>query len=74
MEKISLNNLGGKFKTRPIYLQAECHFPGFEFDTFHPYDKFMIFLQSKFVQDETTALLLKILGNIKDQEIAGVKR
>lgn len=38
----------------------------FEFGTWHGIENFIIALQGQFVQDETTAKILSVIGNVKD--------
>lgn len=48
------------------YAQARCGYRSFGFGSWMPTEEFIIGLQTMFVQDETTAKLLKILGNLSD--------
>ncbi len=44
----------------------------FPFDRYLDHEQFMIQLQSKFVQDETTAQILKVIGNLADEVVKTV--
>ncbi len=44
----------------------------FPFDRYLDHEQFMIQLQSKFVQDETTAQILKVVGNLADEIVKTV--
>jgi hypothetical protein len=55
--------------TRSTYLTAVHESPVFRFGQFMNVEDFIIALQSMFVQDENTAAILKIVGNIKDEAV-----
>lgn len=46
------------------YAQAKCDYRPFVFGCWIPTEEFIIGLQTMFVQDETTAKLLKVVGNL----------
>lgn len=56
--------------TRSTYLTAIHESPVFKFGQYYDVEMFIIALQSLFVQDDTTALILKLVGNIKDEGVA----
>jgi len=64
-----LSAVDPKFKTRTCYLVAGCKHERFEFGDRIDLETFIIALQSQFVQDEATALLLKTVGNIADGNV-----
>jgi len=55
--------------TRSCFLQAVHESPVFKFGNYYDVEDFIIALQSMFVQDDTTALMLKLIGNIKDEGV-----
>ncbi len=61
------------WKDRHHYLSATCDTLNFPFQTFMDVENFIIGLQSMFVQDEQTAAILKIVGNVKDGTVMGYK-
>ncbi|MDD4390211.1 MAG: hypothetical protein PHW03_05345 [Eubacteriales bacterium] len=56
--------------TRSTFLTALHESPVFRFGQFYSVEDFIISLQSMFVQDETTALILKLVGNVKDEGVS----
>jgi hypothetical protein len=56
--------------TRSIYLAAIHESPVFKFGQYMDVENFIIALQAMFVQDDTTALMLKLVGNIKDEGVS----
>lgn len=56
--------LDGKSKTRNTYLHAECLYDPFQFGKKIDVEQFIIAIQAQFVQTETTASILKVVGNI----------
>lgn len=60
----------GNFAQRSQFLEVEAIDQiFFEFGRYQPLELFNVALQSQFVQGETTASMLKIIGNIKDGEV-----
>jgi hypothetical protein len=55
--------------TRSTYLTAVHESPVFQFGQFMNVENFIINIQALFVQDENTAALLKVVGNIKDEAV-----
>jgi hypothetical protein len=55
--------------TRSTHLNAVHESPAFAFGRFMDAEDFIIALQAMFVQDENTAAILKIVGNIKDEAV-----
>lgn len=62
-----VSTVEGPWIQRHSYLTAEIDHKPFRYGQFMPLDEFMIALQTYFVQDETTAALLKMVGNITDE-------
>lgn len=58
--------LSGPFNQRPCFLEATHGENQFDFNRFMDVEQFVIELQAKFVQDEMTALILQVVGNITD--------
>ena len=56
--------------TRSTYLTAVHESPVFKFGQYVDVENFIIALQAMFVQDDTTALMLKLVGNIKDEGVS----
>ncbi|OPY83167.1 MAG: hypothetical protein A4E71_02922 [Smithella sp. PtaU1.Bin162] len=59
-----------KWLTRNTYLTAVHESPVFKFGQYVDVENFIIALQAMFVQDDTTALMLKLVGNIKDDGVS----
>ena len=63
----------GRQRDRSSYVVADCtDIVGnpFEFERFHPLDKFLVELQSKFEDDSNRAKILKSLGTMKSERVA----
>ncbi len=56
--------------TRSTFLTAVHESPVFKFGQYVDVENFIIALQAMFVQDETTALILKLVGNVKDEGVS----
>lgn len=64
-----ISELQGEFEDRAMYLRATEHcFWKRSGEWMNP-DQFIIMLRSQFVQDQTTDMLLKIVGNIEDATV-----
>jgi hypothetical protein len=61
-----MSNIIPPFAQRPVYASAK--FVGIDqfFDNFLDIEKFIIALQSHFIQDDNTEAILKILGNVSN--------
>ena len=55
--------------SRSTYLTAAHESPVFRFGQFLNVEDFIINLQAMFVQDENTAAILRIVGNLKDESV-----
>lgn len=60
----------GAFKQRDEHCSADAITGNFHFGSQYDTEKFIIALQSEFVQDETTAAILKLVGNLSDEKAA----
>lgn len=58
--------------TRSTYLTAVHSSPVFQFGSYYQLEDFMIALQAMFIQDQNTAEILKIIGNLKDESVKQV--
>lgn len=63
------SHIFGKEKQRSEFISASIPYQGFTFDRFANIENFIIGIQSQFVQDETTAALLKIVGTMKHESV-----
>jgi hypothetical protein len=57
------------FEDRAGYVTATHKQPEFKFGNYLDIESFIIELQSKFIQDETTAAILQLVGTITDDQI-----
>ncbi|MFD2133319.1 hypothetical protein ACFSKI_19070 [Pseudogracilibacillus auburnensis] len=64
-----LNNDAG----RDYFVKAEALIPHFLFDSFHDTEEFNIKLQSCFVKNEDRDIMLKVVGNIQEDNVKNVK-
>lgn len=56
-------------KTRSTWIHAEAMLPTFHFDRFYDTESFNIKLQSAFVKSEDRDIMLKIVGNITEENV-----
>ena len=63
-EVVLVSNLFGSNKQRETFIVADAHKVSHRFGGFMPVDEFIVYLQSCFVQDGTTADILSVVGNI----------
>lgn len=56
-------------KNRSAYIQASAYVPSFDFDRFYDAETINVKLQSVFVQNEDRDILLKTVGNIKEDAV-----
>jgi hypothetical protein len=72
--KVSLlGPLSAEFRTREHFVVASAFGYAFTFGTWYPVDEFIISLQAQFIQDETTASILKLVGNMTKVQEIGTK-
>jgi len=57
------------FVDRGVYLDATYDQPIFKFGQYMDIETFIVELQAKFVQDEMTATILQLAGNLTDEQI-----
>lgn len=63
-----IGSLKGAFLVRPCFLTAINEKPSYQFGNRDPLETFIVRIQSMFVQDETTALILKLVSNLKQED------
>jgi len=63
------NDFIDNWLTRSTYVTAKHEEPTFRFNEFMLLENFIINLQAMFVPDETTAQMLKVIGNIKEEGV-----
>lgn len=61
--------LFGNFLQRNTYLQASYRPPEFRFGSYMDVETFIISLQSKFVPNEDRDIILRLVGNIQDENV-----
>lgn len=54
---------------REIFVLSEALLPTIQFDRFVDSERFNIMLQSSFVENEDRAVILRVVGNIKDETV-----
>lgn len=64
-----ISDVFGPNRQRETYAVASPILDGFVFGRYTDLETFIIALQSQFVQDQTTAAILKLVGNIKDEKV-----
>lgn len=64
------STIKGSFDQRASLLLTSITLDLFPFGQYMDLERFIIFLQSKFVQDETTEKLLKLAGNVTGENVA----
>lgn len=65
-------NYSDKWLYRSIYVTAVHETPVFKFGQYYDLEDFIINMQAMFCQDENTAEILRIVGNIKDESVKNV--
>lgn len=58
-----------KDKKRNVYIHARAELPRFQFDQFHDLETMNIKLQSNFIPSDTRDVVLKIVGNVKEEAV-----
>ena len=61
--------LSGVFRNRDTYVHAKYTNPTFKFGNWMDLENFIINIQAGFVQDDMTAAILKVVGNLKDETV-----
>lgn len=61
--------LAGVFRNRDTYVHAKYANPTFKFGNWMDLESFIINIQAGFVQDDMTATILKVVGNLKDETV-----
>lgn len=64
------STIKGTFEQRSTYLRTSIELDLYPFEKYLNLELFIIYLQSKFVQDETTAALMKLAGNVSGEAVA----
>jgi hypothetical protein len=67
-EVVAFSSFNRDFK-RNDYIQATAMFPSFQFDRWYDAENFNIKLQSTFVKNEDRDIMLKVVGNIKEENV-----
>jgi hypothetical protein len=57
---------------RKALIQADAMIPGYSFERWYDAEEFNIKLQSVFVQNEDRDIMLKVVGNIKEEDVRTV--
>jgi len=58
------------FEQRKVHIAAQADVPDQRFGRFMPHEEFMIWIQTHFVQDEVTAAVQRMVGNITESATA----
>lgn len=67
-EVVAFSSFNRDFK-RNEYIQAKAMIPSFAFDRWYEAEDFNIKLQSAFVKNEDRDIMLKVVGNIKEENV-----
>ncbi|WP_366160602.1 hypothetical protein ABXS71_16940 [Bacillus infantis] len=70
--EVSVFSTFNRDSNRSIFIRAEAMIPSFTFDRFYNSEEFNIKLQSAFVNNEDRAVMLKVVGNIKEESVNSV--
>lgn len=70
-EVVVFSSYNGNYN-RNEYIQAKAMLPAFAFDRFYDSEDFNIKLQSAFVKNEDRDIMLKVVGNIKEEAVQTV--
>lgn len=67
-EVVAFSPFNGNYN-RNEYIQAKAMIPSFQFDRWYDAEEFNIKLQSAFVKNEDRDIMLKVVGNIKEENV-----
>lgn len=67
-EVVAFSTFNNDF-ARNVYIQAEAMLPSFRFDNYYKSEDFNIKLQSCFEKNEDRDIMLKVVGNIKEESV-----
>lgn len=67
---VSVFTMFNRDKARNTLIQAKALLPSFRFSNWYDSEEFNIALQSVFVTNDDRATMLKVVGNIKDENVA----
>jgi hypothetical protein len=67
-EVVAFSDLNGD-KKREVFIKSSAMIPSFQFDRFYDSEEFNIKLQSAFVKNEDRDIMLKVVGNIKEENV-----
>jgi len=70
-EVVAFSSYNGNYK-RNDYIEANALLPSFTFDRFYDSEDFIIKLQSAFVKNNDRDIMLKVVGNIKEEAVQTV--
>ncbi|TCJ05062.1 hypothetical protein [Cytobacillus praedii] len=70
-EVVAFSSFNGNYK-RNDYIEANAMLPAFTFDRFYDSEDFNIKLQSAFVKNDDRDIMLKVVGNIKEEAVQTV--
>lgn len=70
-EVVAFSSFNGNY-IRNEYIQAKAMLPSFTFDRFYDSEDFNIKLQSSFVKNSDRDIVLKVVGNIKEESVSSV--
>lgn len=69
--KVALYSQLDDDREREYMVRVDAQLPEFSYDQYYDHEKFCIALQSKFIDDENRALLLKFAGTVEAGTVAG---
>lgn len=68
--KVSVvSNVAGTFKQRTVFAVASPVIPAFKFGQWHAHSEFMIALQSHFLEFGDRAVVLRVMGTVKEEAV-----
>jgi len=66
---VLIGKIAGAFRNRDCYVHAKYANPTFKFGNWMDLESFIINIQAGFVQDDMTATILRVVGNLKDETV-----
>lgn len=70
---VSIKGLAvGDWKEREIFMRATAETPDFNYGRYYDAENFNIALQSVFIQNEDRDIMLKVVGNLKDEAVRNI--
>lgn len=71
-ERVTVKSEVDYMGQRKPYMEAVADFPHIDFNYYHSAEAFNVLLQSSFIKNDDTEILLKVVGNLKDEAVKNI--